>query len=51
MGPAVMQPPGRRSVSPAGTFSDPDGERYMQESRLTGECMRGKGYEQGTAKN
>ena len=51
MGPAVMQPPGRRSVSPAKTFSDPEGERYMQESRLTGECMRGKGYEQGPAKN
>jgi len=51
MGPAVMQPPGRRSVSPTGTFSDPEGERFMQETRLTGECMRAKGYEQGTPNN
>jgi len=46
MGPAVMQPPGRRSVSPSGPLADPNGERYMQETRLTNDCMRGKGYEQ-----
>jgi hypothetical protein len=47
MGPAVLQPPSERrfNTSSIGPFADPHGERYMRESRLTGECMREKGYE------
>jgi len=37
---------GRRFlVWPWGPFSDPYGDRYLEESRLTNYCMRAKGYE------
>jgi len=48
MGPAILQPPSERrfNVYPTGPFADPEGERFMRESRLVGECLRTKGYEQ-----
>ncbi len=32
-------------VWPWGPFSDPYGDRYLEESRLTNYCMRARGYE------
>ena len=47
MGPAILQDSsGRRfNVYPIGPFADPQGERYLRESRLARECMRKRGYE------
>ena len=36
---------GRFLVWPWGPFSDPYGDRYLEESRLANHCMRARGYE------
>jgi len=47
IGPMAYQDPlGRRLlVWPYGPFSDPFGDRFIEESRLANFCMRSKGYE------
>ena len=41
----VVNSQGQRIVVPFSPFGDPFGDAYIDESRLTALCMRGKGYE------
>jgi hypothetical protein len=47
IGPMLYQDQlGRRLLAwPYGPFSDPFGDRFLEESRLANFCMRSKGYE------
>jgi len=48
MGPALMSDSTARrfSIYPSGPFADVYGTQLQEESRLTGACMREKGYQQ-----
>ena len=52
MGPALMGDSTARRLNsyPSGPFADVYGTQLQEESRLTGDCMREKGYAQGSAK-
>jgi hypothetical protein len=41
----IVDPQGRTVVVPSSPLGDPFGDAYIDESRLTAFCMRGKGYQ------
>ena len=45
--PVIVQDSFSRNLGmyPPGAFADPYGERFVEENRLTGACLRARGYE------
>jgi hypothetical protein len=45
--PVIVQDSFGRMVAayPPGPFADPYGDRFVEENRLTGACLRARGYE------